>query len=247
MSSGNDTGKTENNDIPIEAPSFTPEQQEFVNNEKLLTLSKFSSVVSHELKNPLASLKNIGYFLAKTVKTEDQKIKRMLELLGGEVDRMDKMINSLSDISHVRRVNKDKVSVSEVLEKISSEFKPGENISFRKDLEAGIESTADSEKISLLVHHLLKNAREAIDEKGEIVLSLQKTGGSFVITVSDTGSGMDSKTLNQAFFPMFTTRTKTLGMGLTISKEIVLIHKGSIEAKSEKGKGSTFTVTMPII
>lgn len=214
-------------------------------NEKLEPLSKFSSVVSHELKNPLASLKNIAYFLTKTADPANEKGKRMLQMLSGEIDRMDAMINRLSEISRVKRVNKTAANVAGLIEETLAAFNPGEAIQVTKELES-FDANLDPDKFKQIVLHLLTNARDAMPQGGRIELSLKKAGENLALTVKDNGAGMDPQTLSQVFEPMFTTKTKVLGMGLTVSKDIVESHRGTITAQSQPGAGSVFTVTVPL-
>lgn len=231
---------------PHTPPQKTPEeQQETITIEKLAALSKFASVVSHELKNPLASLKNIAYFLTKTADPANEKGNRMLTMLSGEIDRMDAMINRLSEISRVKRVNKSPASIAHLVEETLAAFKPEPPIQMTKQVEPFI-ATVDPDKFKQIVMHLLTNARDAMPNGGQIVLTVKKNGETFTLTVQDNGTGMDAQTLAQVFNPMFTTKTKVLGMGLTIAKDIVETHKGTIAAQSQPGTGSVFTVTMPL-
>lgn len=216
--------------------------------EKIATIAKFASVMAHELKNPLSSLKNISYYLIKTVKQEDPKGKRMMEMLSSEVDRANIMISDFSDIARARRVSKTFTLVSELVEQVLSDYKFEPEIEFSKDVEAGIETSVDPERTGQVLKNLLRNAKEAIGQgqKGSIKVTLKKNGEAFVITVSDSGPGIEPETIDHIYEPLFTTKNKAIGLGLTVVKQTVEAHGGKVEVETEKGKGSTFRVTMPI-
>ncbi len=96
--------------------------------------------------------------------------------------------------------------------------------------------------------NLLVNAIQAIPHKGIIEVKTKEKDGNAVIEFVDTGIGMDERVLNRIFTPFFTTKEvgKGTGLGLSIAQSIVEMHKGHIDVKSEKGRGSRFTVTLPL-
>ena len=96
--------------------------------------------------------------------------------------------------------------------------------------------------------NLLSNASQAISNKGEITITTKQDGDNIIIDIQDTGCGIDEKYMDNIFDPFFTTKEvgKGTGLGLSISYNIVKKHKGDITVKSEKGKGTTFTITLPL-
>ena len=217
-----------------------------VNEEKIATISKFASIVAHELKNPLSSLKNISYYLIKTVKSEDTKGKRMMEMLSSEVDRVDRIIGDFAAISYAKKINKIFVSVSELVENVLAEYKIEPGIELKKEIEPGIEANIDPERMAVVIKSLIKNAKQAIGEKGVISISLKKVGTFFELVVTDSGPGIDNETVEHIFEPMFTTKTKSLGLGLTVLKETVDAHEGKVDVDTGKDKGSTFRIFIPL-
>ena len=141
-------------------------QKMLVNEEITSAVSKFASVISHELKNPLSSLKNIAYYLIKTVNSEDAKGKRMMEILSSEVDRVDRMIGEFSNISHARRITKTMTNVSDLTESTLGGYALAPEIELKKEIEPGIRANIDPERIEVVLKYLLKNAVYAIGKKG---------------------------------------------------------------------------------
>jgi len=96
--------------------------------------------------------------------------------------------------------------------------------------------------------NLLVNATQAIAKEGEIRISTRKIDDSVEIKISDTGAGIPKENLSKIFDPFFTTKEvgKGTGLGLNIAYNIIKKHKGTIEVQSEIGKGTTFTIQIPI-
>lgn len=217
-----------------------------VNDEKIDALGRFASITSHELKNPLASLKNIAYYLIKTSKAEDERSKKMMTMLSTEIDRTNAMVSELSDISKSKKISKAMEDPSPIVTACLEALQLKENITVTKDIES-FQANIDKDRFRQVANNLLTNARDAIGENtGAIEIRLKKQGDSFEYSVKDSGAGMDPETLQRCFEPMFSTKTKVLGLGLTVVKEIALGHHGTVNAVSEKGKGSTFTVSFPL-
>jgi signal transduction histidine kinase len=94
--------------------------------------------------------------------------------------------------------------------------------------------------------NLVGNAYQAMTEDGEMVVRVSANDGMVDLAVSDTGSGMDDETRKRLFEPFFTTKARGVGLGLAVSKRIVEALHGAIDVDSVQGRGTTFTVSMPI-
>jgi signal transduction histidine kinase len=107
---------------------------------------------------------------------------------------------------------------------------------------------ADLTQFKMLFSNLLDNAYQALNEKtGTITVSVQKCENTvWKISISDTGIGIDEDEMEKIFEPFYTTKSKGTGLGLAVCKEIAERHNGQIVVQSTKGKGATFTVTLPI-
>jgi signal transduction histidine kinase len=227
----------------VPAPGFSPEEiQQRITDEKMAAISKFCSVISHELRNPLASLKNIAYFFSKALKTDDERIKKMVEMMASEIDKTNGMIGNLTEVSHLKRVNKIPSDITALVRGALDSLHLNPNIQVTPQLE-NVESIADPDKFKKTVCNLVSNAADALPNGGVIDIALKKLESSYELTVKDTGTGMDAETLSHAFDPMFTTKTKTLGLGLTFAREVVRMHGGTIRISSEKDKGTTVTAS----
>ena len=104
----------------------------------------------------------------------------------------------------------------------------------------------DNNQIPIVFRNLLRNARDAIQGAGTIRMSAEPCDHQVKISVTDTGAGIDAETAEQILEPLFTTKARGMGLGLPISRAIVEKHKGKLQITTEVGKGSTFSVFLPI-
>ncbi len=216
-----------------------------INREKIAAISTFSSVVSHELKNPLASLKNIAYFFSKMPALEDPRAQRMMDILGTEIEKMNELILNLLDLSRIKRLVKLPCDIGLLALEAFEKASLPDTIAVTKNIEH-ITLPFDAVRFTQIITTLITNARDAMPNGGSIDFTLQRAGASAEIVCRDTGTGMDYETAQRVFDPLFTTKTKVLGMGLTIAREIIHLHNGHIELSSKKNTGTTVTISLPI-
>jgi signal transduction histidine kinase len=104
----------------------------------------------------------------------------------------------------------------------------------------------DVEKMKRVFVNLMKNAVDAMPIGGKLVIESKKLANNVEITITDTGTGIPNDVLEKLWIPLFTTKAKGMGLGLPICKRFVEAHEGSISVESAVGKGTTFTVSVPI-
>jgi two-component system, NtrC family, sensor histidine kinase HydH len=221
------------------------EQKEKHAAEMMEFLARFCSVISHELKNPIASLKNISYFLKKTIKSDDDRVNKMLDLLSSEIDRTNGIIVELADLSRVKNISKELMNLKECIEKALGELNPSQAFNIIKNID-DLNISADRIKLTHAIKSVLRNACDAMPGGGEIKITTKNLGQEAQILIEDAGCGMDAETLEKAFEPAFSTKTKVLGLGLTVAREICEKHYGTISLQSQKDKGTIVEIRLPI-
>ena len=221
-------------------------QQELLRSEKFATIGRLASSIAHELRNPLASLKNISYYLIKLgAFNADDKAKQMLDMLSIDVARANRIVTDLLDFSRIKKINRTPTKIDDLINDFLDNLDFGQNISITRKLEK-ITANIDPDKLKQVLLNIFSNARDAMPEGGSITISAFKKDLSAVITVSDTGNGMDEETMNHIFDPLFSTKTKGLGLSLAIVKEVMELHSGRITVVSKKGEGTTFELLLPL-
>ena len=217
---------------------------------------QFSSDASHELRTPITVI------LAQCdrAKRKDETKEDFLSsiaVIEEQGEKMSELVNSLLSLSRMsggaERYPMRRGDLGELVESCCDSFIPciEKNINLEKDIEAGIETEYNPELISRLVHNLLQNACKYGREGGHIELKLKREAGHAVICVSDDGIGIEKADLDkvwQRFWQADTSRGEDggSGLGLAMVKEIAQIHGGDVTVDSLIGRGSTFTVRIPI-
>lgn len=218
-----------------------------LNNEKNKVIARFASVASHDLKNVLGGLSNIAYYLSKALKTENETQKKMISLLSTEVNNLNNKIVDLLDMIRVKQLVKTNCNLMDIINK-SIEETAVDTIVFEKKLvDANI--SADFKRMVQVFSNIIVNSKDAMKNNGTINISMNLTNNDMVcVNLSDNGIGMNEEVLESCFDPMFSTKTaKAVGMGLTVAKQIVEMHNGTIKINSTEQKGTTVIVNLPIL
>ncbi len=240
-----------NEKLRLANESMNRMQQDLVRAEKLAAIGHLASSIAHEVRNPLASIMNVSYYLKRYIETRDPRVRELLDILSSEISRTNRIISDLLDFSQLRVTAATPVLVHEEIDECVSELNLGDRkITFIREYSPDVkEVSADPDGFRKILRHLLSNAVEAIDHQGTVTVSTSafSSENTFRLTVKDTGCGMDPDIRQHIFEPLFTTKTKGIGLGLPTIKNIIESHGGTLTVESDPSAGSTFTVTIPLI
>jgi signal transduction histidine kinase len=227
---------------------------------------KFLSMVSHELKTPLTSLKGRAQLLLRQIQREgivDNVITTGLEDMERSINRLQVLVEDLLDASLLETnmfvIHRRKCDLVELCRQLINEFSGDNQLSSSSTLrfeEPGetILAEVDADRIGQVILNLLSNARKYSPRGYPITVTLQRAGFEAIISVRDMGDGIPPEALPYIFDQYYRApgakvhwgSQRGLGLGLFISKKLVERHAGRIEVQSEPGKGSTFSVYLPI-
>lgn len=205
------------------------------------------SKLTHELKNPIAVCK--GY-LEIIDKNGMEKASKYIPIISSEIERSLSVINDFSSLGKLKELNKEEVDILVFLEEIKSILEPlfrkhnaNIYISTKKDIYLNIDYT----RMQQVFVNILKNSLEARKEEEplNVQIEVKKNINNVKIMITDNGIGMDKNTLDRITEIFYTTKPNGNGLGVVLSKEIIEMHKGKIDYKSIKGKGTTVTITLP--
>jgi len=215
--------------------------------EKYAILGQLTSALGHELSNPLTSIKNAAYLLTLILENPTMEIRENLEVLEKEVETSETIINNFLEYTQPKPMKTSRININDFLKKIILQFGIPKNIELATQLDADIPSLiADPEKLALILRNIILNAIYAITDHGQLIIRTGNEKTNWVtISITDTGIGIAKKNLAMLYRPLFTTKSKGIGLGLAVVKNLVKAHEGSIEVKSELGKGSTFIIKLP--
>ena len=226
-----------------------------IHEQKMLEIKKdeFLNIASHELKTPLSTQKVAYQLILQNFPQNEEGCLDILKKLGASINRMEILIDELLDVSRIDTNNMmydfDWHRIEEILETVLMEYSNvGFNINLHGEINVPIE--CDQEKLFRIFDNLVSNAIKYSKDSNNIDVFLQKTDSKAIIKVRDYGIGISRDDLNLVFDRYYRVKSKRnikgLGLGLYITKKIVVAHQGEIKVNSEIGKGSEFEVVLPL-
>ena len=219
-----------------------------IRQERLILLGQLAGGVGHELRNPLGAIKNAAYFLKMALENPELEIKETLDVLEKEVHNSELIINSLLGFARPKPPLFRKIEINDIIDDMLSNIEIPNNIRVVKEPDENLPTIlGDPDQIIPVFRNIILNAIQAMVKGGNLVIKTTTLSiGGVSISITDSGVGIDKENMNKLFEPLFTTKAKGIGLGLAISKILVENHSGIIKAQSEVGKGSTFTIELPI-
>jgi PAS domain S-box-containing protein len=226
-------------------------QQALLQSEKLAAMGRLTSQIAHELNNPIYGIMNTLELL-KTEIPPESKRRRILELSLSETQRLSEMLRNMLSFSKPEEEVRRRIDVNELLEgilmMIEKQMKLA-NIQVETYLEEGLpEVMASTNQMRQVFLNLVKNAQEAMPRGGTLTVRTERQMNSALIHIHDTGVGIPEEIRNKIFEAFFTTKHKLkgVGLGLSVCYGIIKDHGGEIKLESKEGKGSTFTISLPV-
>lgn len=236
---------------------FRKIREEYLKNESLAAMTTMAAGIAHEIKNPLASISIYLQILQRKLRENgvltDEDASKSLQVISDEIERLNAI--TVDFLFAVKPMN-----VKPTLADVNSVVLKAVAVAEPEAAQQGIELTTDNATslpnveidINLIeqsILNLIRNAVQAIcpeSEVKEIKVGTRLDGDMVRITVSDTGCGMTDETMSKIFEPYYTTKAGGTGLGLTNIFKIMKLHNGNVSVTSEYGKGSEFTLSLPV-
>lgn len=222
-------------------------QQKLLRNEKMAMLGQLSASIGHELKNPLSRIKGAVSLLREEFHKDNEEANELLRIIDNEVMISTKIINDLLDFSRERKAVFKKQYLNHIIDSTLFRLNIPKHVQIEKQLDPGIPlMDLDDGQIQQIVINLIMNSVQAMEQGGKLYIITELTGDNVDLVIKDTGCGMNQDQLNKIFEPLFTTKPKGIGLGMSIVKILVEKHKGSIEIQSRENIGTKITITLPM-
>jgi len=233
-------------------------QDELIKKERLAAIGQMSSVVGHEIRNPLAVINNSVYFIktkmgaaaAAAGGQPDPKMMKHISIIESEIRQANGIIDEILGFARTRELNPKVMSMNSYLEDLTMSFPVPPHIELVKSFAPENPwVNIDPDEMAQAVRNLIKNGIEVMPERGKVyVRSEVVEGGSMVrVDVEDTGCGMPKETADKIFAPFFTTKARGTGLGLAVVKKVIDRHKGRVEVTSVVGQGTCFKLYIPVL
>lgn len=212
------------------------------------TLGKITAKISHEIRNPLSSVRN-SIFLMRKIAASDEGIQRQAERAERGIVRCDQLIADLLEYTRRDELDRQQTNLCEFLTQLFS----GGSFAGESDItvvlpQHDVFADVDAARLGKAIVNIVDNAASAIATSGvgdSIILTLKDDGRNALIEVNDDGPGIEPGILQSVFEPLFTTKNFAAGLGLPTARDIVERHGGTVALASIKGQGAHFTISLP--
>jgi PAS domain S-box-containing protein len=221
-------------------------QEKLIRQEKFATIGKISSIISHELRNPMSTISNSVYYLNMKLDTTDEKVKKHVAMIQKEVERSQQIVNELLDFTRVTKLNLTKVNMIDVIKSALDRVTiPHEIVVETCFPETRSLVEMDSQKMERAFLNIITNAIQAMPKGGKLTMTVKEEQETVHASFKDTGIGISKENIPMLFEPLFTTKSVGIGLGLTMVKDVIDNHGGKIIVESEVGIGTTFEIVLP--
>ena len=221
--------------------------------ERLATIGEVAGMVGHDIRNPLQTIEG-ALFLVKgeleSMPPETEQtatLKEMISTIQEESGYIDKIVSDLQDYARQLTPKLEQLDFEQLVAKTIMSMPVPENIETSITIEDKCRNMmADFTMMKRIVTNLITNAIQAMPNGGRLIIRAVETQGKAEITIQDSGEGIPDEMKSKMFQPLFSTKAKGQGFGLAVVKRLVEGLKGQIAFESEVGKGTTFTITIPL-
>ncbi|MBO4707968.1 MAG: hypothetical protein J5594_05385 [Elusimicrobiaceae bacterium] len=237
-----------NQSLQIRVGSRTKELRtalnELIKKERLAAIGQMASIVSHEIKNPLAVIKNAVYLIkARLGSGADVKIAKNFKVIDEEINQANSIIEEILGYARTREQILTTIDLSLYAREILSSYPIPQNIQlttyfYSEDLLV----TIDTEEMKQALRNIVANAIEVMPKGGMLVVKTKKIKEGYAsLSITDSGPGIPEELQEQIFTPFFTTKARGTGLGLAVVKKVCARNKVEFKLKSEVGKGTKMT------
>jgi signal transduction histidine kinase len=223
--------------------------------EKRLTiLRQVASTVSHELRNPLAAVRASVAVLRAVNEKQGGTLRQTFERIDRSIERCTRIIMSLVEYTHLEDVDRKAIEIDMWLSDWLDRYTLPDGVTLERELNSAVVLEVDPHRLGQALGCLVDNAVHAVTSSAwhppaghrpHIILRTETVADQVRLTVSDNGCGIPAANLVRIFEPLFTTKNFGVGLGLSLAKQIVEFHGGTIAVTSIVNEGSGFTVTLP--
>ncbi|MCZ2808243.1 MAG: ATP-binding protein [Candidatus Bathyarchaeota archaeon] len=226
-------------------------QEKLLDTQRLAVIGEAAAMVGHDLRNPLQVITYALYFVEKTLHSSSSNVfKETCGTIKEQVKYMNKIVSDLQDYARPLTPKLVETNLPELLNETLSTLKISNTVQVSLVIADDVDPLKlmiDALMMKRVFINLITNALQAMPKGGQLTISVITKEETAVISIQDTGVGISEEQMSKLFQPLFTTKAKGQGLGLTVCKRLVEANDGLITFSSKLGVGSTFTVTLPLI
>ncbi|MGD1045825.1 MAG: ATP-binding protein [Bacteroidota bacterium] len=226
-------------------------REELVTHERENAWKEMAKQVAHEIRNPLTpmklSIQHLQHAFKDRAPEREEILQRVTQTVIDQIETLSRIATEFSHFAKMPERKFERVSIDNLLKETINLFREVQGISFIDQLASpNVEVIADSDQLHGVFINIIRNAIQAIEKAGTITISTSQEGRLCLIMISDTGLGIPEEIRSKIFEPNFSTKSEGMGIGLAIARRVIEDHGGTITCQSERGKGTTFEIRLPI-
>jgi len=230
-------------------------QEELLRKQRLADIGQLTATVSHELRNPLGSIRNSLSVIQRLAGKDNPMMKSALGITDRGISRCDNIINELLDFTRIRQLNLESTDIDAWLAEVLDDYRHASEIDLVHNPGAGVEILCDREYLLRAALNVLNNACEAVTAKEglqvfsrtpRVSISTRTLDNCVEIEIADNGFGMSDEQQGKIFEPLFSTKSFGVGLGLSVVSQIMKQHGGSVHIDSEPGQGTRVRLLLPL-
>ena len=225
-----------------------------INSERLAFIGTLAGGLAHEIKNPLSTLNINLQLLQEELESmtgeNSKRVYRKTQVLQKEVQRLEQILNDFLRFARGQKLELKDHDINEILDEVADFVTPEikqKKILILKSYDADLpQCHLDSNLIKQAILNIIINAEQAMENGGELMIRTSKDKKYIQIDITDTGPGIPKDIIDKIFQVYFSTKKTGTGLGLPTAKRIIEDHRGTISVQSEEGKGTNFSIRLPI-
>ncbi len=225
-------------------------QERLIRSERLAAMGHLVDGVAHEIRNPIMVIGGFARRIREHMEDNDS-LEKYADIILAESERLEMLVEKVGLLTEIQSASLEPGHIEGVVNEIVKTFLPSAethgiqiNVNMGKNLPM-IEM--DERQMIMAISNIFENAIEAINENGKISLNIKQIENQLLIDIKDTGPGIKEENISSLYDPFVTSKSRGVGLGLTMTYQIVTNHKGEIKIKSRQGEGATVSISLPII
>jgi len=224
-------------------------QEKLIRTERLASMSNLVQGVAHEIRNPITTIGGFAHRIKKEL-GDNRKLDKYVDIILEETARLEHIVKRVHDFTETQSYSPTQTKIELVMEGVLSAAMPLANqlgVRIVKEIAPDLPlARLDSGQLTLALANIVENALEAMPQGGTLSLKALREDRSLIITIKDTGCGIPKDQFTAIYDPFVTSKSKGVGLGLTLVHQVVSNHHGDIRISSEVQKGTVVTITLPL-
>ncbi len=221
-------------------------QAELVRRERLAVIGLFAGSLAHQIRNPLGSIKNAAYLVKLANPTQDEDIRRALDIIQDEVGRANQIITDLVDYARVTPAQRRVVPVELLMELATHGLDLPANVTVTTECPELPTVSVDPSQLQRALQKLVRNALQAMPRGGTLTLRARRDNDGVFFSIGDTGRGIPDDVRSRLFEPLVSGNTGGLGLGLITARALVENQGGALAVEKSDADGTTLVIRLPV-